>query len=540
MYFADLHVHSSFKPFNNYKGGKNRRNSLTFSDGPDDIWEHILEDRLTMVPYTQGSLTQAFYGKANVLFLSILPMEIGWTQVENPLLNFFFQNKTIASLASSISSERMGFVKSSNYSYNEALQQEYDFILNELDANRNHEILKKVKIVNSISEAKAKADAGNISIILCIEGAHSVLNKKATQGISNLIREAKPLINDLNAMEQLIKVHLENEQAELCRDLMESVDAFINQIKSWQYKPYYLTLAHHFFNGFSGHALSFPKMTGNMLNQTLGMNYGLTLPGKYLVRELCKLEKENKIFIDAKHLSIKARQEVYAILKEEQKPPMVSHSAVNGWSTYEKSYIVNGKPEDRISGGEKYERNDNDSKFNNWSINLSEEEIAYLLKENSLIGIILDQRVLSNKVIALDISKNPRKHPERETIGGIAQVYRQIRHVCEVGLAHNFTLKESFAILCIGSDFDGLINPINDVKELKFFHPYAEEKELFPFKKPYHDNESFYPGLFLGLKALFEKSLNEENFWQGLNKTPAIMAMDIMCNNLINRLTTWK
>lgn len=540
MYFADLHVHSSFKAFNNFKGGKTRRNSLTFSDGPDDICEHILEDHLTMVPYTQGSLTQASNGKANVLFLSILPMEIGWTQVENPILNFFFQNKTVASLASSISSERMGFVKSSNYSYNEALQQEYDFIVNEVYLNKSHDILKKVKIVNSISDAKFEADAGNIAIILCIEGAHSVLNKKTTQGISNLIKEAKSLMNDVNGMEQLIKANLENEQAELCRDLMESVDAFINQIKSWQYKPYYLTLSHHFFNGFAGHALSFPKMTGNMLNQTLGMNYGLTLPGKYLVRELCKLEDENKMFIDAKHLSIKARQEVYEILKQEQKPPMVSHTAVNGWSTYSKSYLVNGVPENRITGRDKYERNDNATDFNNWSINLSDEEIVHLLNQKSIIGIILDQRVLSNKSIALDISKNPRKHPQRETIGGIAQVYRQVRHICEVGLANNFTLKDSFAMLCVGSDFDGLINPINDVKELKFFHPYAEDKELFPFKKPYHDNESFYPGLYLGLKALFEKSLNEENFWQGLNKTPALMTMDFMCNNLINRLSTWK
>lgn len=541
MYFADLHVHSSFKAFNNKMGGKDSSNSLTFSDSPNDIWENFLEDYLTMVPYTQGSLTQADKGKARILFLSLLPLEIGWTQIEsNWIFKFLFQNRTLANLASSVSLERMGFVEGIEYSYNKALQQEYDFILNELNINRNHEVLKKAKIVNSISEAKIEADAGNIAIILCIEGAHAVLDRESTQGIAELIKEAKIHKEDVGAQEHLIRVNLEHDNAELCKKLMKCVDNFIDQIKSWSYKPFYITLAHHFFNGFAGHALSFPKTTGKKLNQSLGMNYGLTLPGKYLVQQLCKLEGKDRIYIDTKHLSVKARKETYEILKKENRIPMVSHTAVNGWRNYDESLYVHGKIENNEVGVKKYYENLGGTNFNNWSINLSNEEIVYVLKEKSLIGIILDQRVLSNKEIAKDINKNPRNYQYIETIAGIEQVYRQIKHVCETGSQNNISLKDSFASLCIGSDFDGLINPINDVRTLEFLHPYSENHLPDPFNKPYHDNESFYPGLYAGLLAIFKRELTSTNFWQELNKTAEELTMDFMCNNLINRLSTWK
>ena len=219
------------------------------------------------------------------------------------------------------------------------------------------------------------------------------------------------------------------------------------------------------------------------------------------------------IFIDIKHMSLQSRKQFYAYRRErgyENIPIIASHMGCTGisWkpevikSYVEKKIILSDtveviytKPKGR--GGPLRSK----TMFNPWSINLYDEEIPIILESGGLIGINMDKRILGAKKVCgeffspveysalfddpLPRSLGPRsvreeelyEDPEHESdpyrrdnaFNHLRHLCNQILHIVEVGGP------KAWKQICIGSDFDGLIDPINGCISQSEFQPLEKQ-----------------------------------------------------------------
>ena len=114
---------------------------------------------------------------------------------------------------------------------------------------------------------------------------------------------------------------------------------------------------------------------------------------------------------------------------------------------------------------EKYNDSNN---FNNWSINLSDDEIIEIFDSNGIIGLNFDERILSGKHTLDDYhSKFTKKDIKNKSLElrkfWTQQMIENILGI--VGAVVNSDQVEEtekakiWNMLAIGTDFDGMINP---------------------------------------------------------------------------------
>ena len=63
--------------------------------------------------------------------------------------------------------------------------------------------------------------------------------------------------------------------------------SFLNNlaaVKQWDHVPFFVTVAHHFYNELCGHAKSLTGIVGSATDQSFGLNTGLTALGKKVIR----------------------------------------------------------------------------------------------------------------------------------------------------------------------------------------------------------------------------------------------------------------
>ena len=111
----------------------------------------------------------------------------------------------------------------------------------------------------------------------------------------------------------------------------------IQLVKGWAYAPRFINLCHHFYNEFGGHARSLSGIVSRAIDQTHGMDTGITSLGKKVINSLLSTHNGKRIYIDIKHMSRKTRTEYYKLLETrysgEDIPVYVSHGAVNGYGS---------------------------------------------------------------------------------------------------------------------------------------------------------------------------------------------------------------
>ena len=126
--------------------------------------------------------------------------------------------------------------------------------------------------------------------------------------------------------------------------------------------------------------------------------------------------------------------------------------------------------------------------LNPWSINLYNEEINIIFDSGGMIGIILDQRILgAQKVKGEYFDRNELKALLGETVEFVEGIFQEdepfvfedeeerteelslfnkrmhLRHICNTILhAVKIGGERAWKQLCIGSDMDGLIDPVNN------------------------------------------------------------------------------
>lgn len=277
---------------------------------------------------------------------------------------------------------------------------------------------------------------------------------------------------------------------------------------------------------------------------------GITPLGKKVVYQALTHPKK-PIVIDVKHMSLYSRLEYYKYKDElgnksaevRRLPIISSHTGFtfNKVATYigEREYELetgietsSGIPYTRIFPREKKVGRTDDwinsgLYCNPWSIGLFDEEIVEIFRSNGLIGISLDQRVLGTEEMYID-SRRQKFYEEEYLSGeeykslaseyavakteGLRDLLRKITpplprerhsmlfalhlvHAVRVGLdagiVGNANDKDSspWDYLCVGSDYDGLINPLNSLpdvtkigrlrSELRKYLPQADKTHPF-------------------------------------------------------------
>lgn len=417
--YIDFHCHSAMKPFGksfNYavigKNNPNRsRSNSIWRYNPPSLLDKLINYVIHLTKFSQANFTSLAKGGVSVVCVSLYPIE-KWFFV-NKIKNEFI--KDIASnFATGVGKKRVDAVQAMNDYYKD-LEMEYDFY-QQLDGlvKRFPEGKYRYKLVKNYNEIEAlRAEDQNgintICVVLSIEGMH-VLNQR----IDKAPNEKEFMAN-------------------------------LQKIKNWDTPPFFVAIAHHFWNHLCGHAESFTNLVKKKVDQSEGINTGFTTLGIKVVRALLSSANGKRILIDLKHMSVKAREDFYALIDSsvayKNMPIVVSHGAVNGMKS-----VAEAK-----QSGSKVAK-----KFNPVDINFFDEEIIRIAKSKGIFGLQLDERRIASKKTI----KNTKKSTRRSKIMHYRSelLWNQVQHILEI-----LDNKGLFAWDCmvIGSDFDGIIDPLN-------------------------------------------------------------------------------
>jgi microsomal dipeptidase-like Zn-dependent dipeptidase len=221
-------------------------------------------------------------------------------------------------------------------------------------------------------------------------------------------------------------------------------------------------LTHHFDNELVGHAQSLHGIVRKMCHQSSNMNEGFNELGWKILRKLLDNTDNRRVLIDLKHMSVKARNEYYKFLEEEYPeeiiPLIFSHGAVNGLRSHAE------KVEDDLFNYGKFQPDD---------INVFDDEILRISKSGGLFGIQFDERRVASET---ELKKNGATLNRRKMLFYKSKlIWNQIQHIAEVLNRHG---QYAWGIQCIGTDNDGMVNPLNGYwtsEEMPIFDSYLEK-----------------------------------------------------------------
>lgn len=432
MINVDFHAHSTLQPFSESIRLNKERDPLKSSIwyyNPPSLFKKWMSKITGISSSSQSNFTSAAKGKVTVIGVALYPPEISFFQQKLP--NVF--DNGLEQILKRYGEDRIHEIESGTYSYFKELKEQYQFMLSfHNQKSPNEEYTSKIaKTYNDIEEV-LNDDSSTIIAFFSIEGAHTL-----NCGYPDFWE------SDLSERQQ------------------EKILQKVEMIKNWEYPIVYLTFCHHFYNQLCGHCKSLPENYAKYLDQSYGLDFPFTDFGEKVLRKLLDNTNGKRILIDIKHMSIAGRQiyfELVEDLREKQKdqiPVIYSHGGVNG----RKDYGV--LPEESSN-----------LKLNTSDVCLFDSEIIAIAKSRGIIGLNMDQRMMSSSAHLKQTYKRALGRPKRKRKhlwAGI--IWNNIRHIAE-------TLNKEGLIpwdyICLGSDFDGAVNPI---------HFFAHEKEIPSFYK---------------------------------------------------------
>lgn len=437
-HYVDIHCHPSLKPYSkSFKENPikqnaldpNRKNSI-WHYSPPNFLEKFVNRIVSLTKFTQTDLTSLAKSNSKVVVVALYPFEKHFFGKE--IIGVKGVTDVMVNLAASISQSRMDYIRSNN-----------DYFVDLMDEYRYYQQLQnKVKNIDGI-----------------IYTYRLVRNYKDIE--SNLAQEtaSKKIINIVITIEG---GHSFNTGLEMNKDMASRTEVMgnIKAIKNWEHRPMFLTLAHHFYNELCGHARS---ITMGMIqkNQDRGLNSGITELGFEAIDLLLDNTDGKRIPIDVKHLSTASRKAYYNLLdtkyKSEKIPIIASHGACNG-----KHSIVMWNQTDFP---------EHEEWFCDIDINFYDDEIIRIAQSNGIFGIQLDERRIGSSKAISDskmIFPDKRKQLNKKAL----LVWRQVEHIAAVLDKEGLFC---WGIQSIGSDFDGIVNPINGLWTAENMKDLAEE-----------------------------------------------------------------
>lgn len=422
--------------------------SLWHYDSPK-LFDKLAQFFLTVTKFSQANYTAAHYGNVGVIGMALGSVEKGF--VSNKLGDGVIGD-LVADFVSGFGKPRIDTIQNTN-SYWKDLQNEIKFVSDGVDKvvnidglfavyrfPKNFDELQQQQHSNELEGAgKTEEHPLTLSIVLAIEGMH-VLNDDL----------AKPLVE-------------------------EEVLHRVRQIKTMQNPPWFVNICHHFNNHLCGHARSLRDLIAKFADQEENINAPFNELGKKVLHLFLDNSDGRRILIDIKHMSIEARKYYRAWRLENAKdavPIIITHGAANGLPSYTATasnfpnlgqYFIN--PVQDVKGG------DGTFKENN-SINFYDEEIIDMVESNGIMGLQLDERRLANddglKRIKHSLWRHKIMHYRSELL------WNQIRYIAEMLDANGLF---AWGNLAIGSDYDGIVDPLNSFWTIEQYNALAQYLE---------------------------------------------------------------
>jgi len=420
--FIDLHCHSTLRPFGNTFKKDDRFNtksksSIWYYDKPS-MSDKLLDIEAGFAKFSQADFTTVSKGNVTVLGVSLYSPEVEF--FDNKLGDGSF-DKWLENLITSYSKERVAEITSPAYRYFDELQAQYKYLESlhnktvEIDGE-NHKFI----LINKFSDLENIQTSANekiIAVFVNIEGGHS-------------LGSGQP--------------NFENKETQILKN--------VDIIKKWKYKPVYLTLTHHFMNKLAGHCRSLPDAVNFLAPQQPEMNETIFPLGLKVINKLLDNTNGKRILVDVKHLSTEGRKLYYELLgtkyANQNIPIIFSHGGLNGLKTFDDAWDI--IPE---------------TKFNNWDIGLFEEEVPIIAKSKGIIGLNMDERVMSSKKLLKETKGNGTRYKMRTKYSKL--IWNHIQRIAEILDENNLP---AWDFVSLGTDFDGQINAINGFWTLEYMN----------------------------------------------------------------------
>ena len=417
--YADLHCHPNLKTFGHSFSGRR--------DPRSDLWHTVLPtryrravQRLTgITKFSQVDMSTMTRAGARIALVSLYPFEKG----------FFFHPRVPPKLAAFLADWgiEVGYRRirhlQRHTDYFADLLQEYHFLLK----GRRQAVVEghtaRWDFARNWAEVEAQGAAGTLSVIPTIEGAH-VFN-------TGLGAYGRPTVE-------------------------EEVLANIEAVKRWAYPPLFIGLAHNFGNDLCGHARSLQRL-GGLMNQEAGLDARISPLGYRVLHALLDGANGPRIYIDLKHMSLRARLDYYHLLQTEyagQRIPLItSHSSVTG-------YALTGDKRPTACP----------DIFNSTDLNFFDEEIVLIARSGGLLALQMDLAVHADFAkLVRGLSPLPGETPLQRSA---RILWNQMAYIAEVCDAEGLF---GWGCTAIGSDFDGSIHPFPGVLTAAGLEPLSRE-----------------------------------------------------------------
>lgn len=413
MIYSDLHCHPLLKCY-----GKNehsptldvKNEANLFHHNRFNLWDKVLENVLKLTPYRQSDLYSAYKGQSLLLGSSMY----------SPERDFFvgdFDFPGVENWITDFGKEWIKEIQNKNTSYFDGLKQQFEFI-ESLDGQKTlikgkafqYQIIKSKLDLKTISE---NPNNRSIALFYNIEGGHNLFH------------------------------HLET-QKESDQKIAEGSIAYIKSKA-----PFYFTFAHHFYNQLSGHCLSLPPSLQKLRHQKYGSNLGLRPQGEEVIKALLSRSNGPRILIDIKHMNPLARNRYFEMLDEmteqgDRVPVLFSHGGANGMKSFNQNAI-------------------NNPLLHSQEIGLYDDEIVKLVRSEGLFGLNMDERVMSSDEALKETKRCKRTKKRFNATSGL--IWNNIEQIVTVTAREGLN---PWYNICIGSDFDGIINPVNGFWTLEY------------------------------------------------------------------------
>jgi microsomal dipeptidase-like Zn-dependent dipeptidase len=439
----DLHRHPQYKAFARahkvdgdppeaQSSSASNRSSLWYYDPPSPI-DKLLNIFLSVTKFSQTNFTASLYGRS-------LVMAAGLGSVEKP----FFKNKLGTGIISDLIDDFAAGFGRPRINAIQAITNYWEDFMNEMrfmDECENN----PVRIDNHWYTYRLPKNFAELQQIISA-------NEDVNAGTS---RNTPIIISVICAVEGL---HILNCGLESPCDPAE-VKQHAKDLKNLAHAPWFVTFSHHFYNELCGHSRSLRHEIGKVTDQENGINSGFTPLGEEVLDILLDDTNNDRILVDVKHMSPIARKRFYDIRRTKYNsdiPIIMSHGVANGLPTY--GATVSDFPElgntfinptEDVIGG--------DGRFKDHNvINFYDDEIIQMVQSAGIIGLQLDERRLANdnaiRHVKHSLFRNKIMHYRSEL------VWKQIQYIAEL-LDKNGLY--AWGNMAIGSDYDGLVDPLN-------------------------------------------------------------------------------
>lgn len=427
----DIHCHPTLKAMGkatsdntaNQSTDTNDKSSLWFYD-PPGVSDKLLNQIAGLTKFSQSNLTACAYGKVWVIVVALGTIE-----------KWFFNNKLGTGIISDVLEDFATQVGKAR--------------INEIQGIENyfHDLLKELSFLDQVNGTVVNIDGNNFAYKMV--RSFKELKAIAEQNEIELKLNKDDRVISIAIIPSIEGMHVLNCGLDPARspdnikaDAAE-VKANAEALKNHPHKPWFVTFTHHFYNELCGHAESLKGPVAKHCDQQLGINTGFTPLGKEVLNILLDNSAGKRILIDIKHLSSLARKQFLEMRRTQYPgiPVIISHGVCNGLPRH---------------GATHSEYPEIGSTFNDRDINFYDDEIIEMVKSNGIMGLQLDERRVANdetiRGTKHSLFRNKIMHYRSEL------VWKQIQYVAELLDANGLF---AWGNVAIGSDYDGLVDPLN-------------------------------------------------------------------------------